>query len=60
MRGVTLESRIMNADRIFGATRAVQELIKETFGKPSVRDERLATESKIWSGRKDENSPKGR
>jgi hypothetical protein len=41
IRGVTLESRIINADRIFGATQAVRELIEETFGKTEIRRKSL-------------------
>jgi hypothetical protein len=33
IRAVTLERRIMNADRIFGAIRTVHEFIDDNFGK---------------------------
>jgi hypothetical protein len=47
IRAVTLESRIMNADRIFSATKAVRELIEDTFGKTELRDKTLTPESKL-------------
>jgi hypothetical protein len=47
IRAMTLEGRIMNADRIFGATKAVRELIEETFKKTELRDKSLTLESQI-------------
>jgi hypothetical protein len=47
IRAVTLESRIINADRIFGATKAVRELIEDTFGKTELRGKTLTMESQL-------------
>ena len=33
IRAMTLERKIINEDRIFGDTKAVRELIEDTFGK---------------------------
>ena len=39
MRAVTLVGRDSNADRIVGATKALQESVEEAFGKGLVRSD---------------------
>jgi hypothetical protein len=47
IRAVTLEGRIINADHIFGAAKAVQESIDETFGE-TTHDAQLVADRKAY------------